>query len=259
MHDIDEALASLDLRLFEKIESQSTQDDKRSLLACQLAVRELRPDYSYLEIGSYLGGSIQPHLVDDKCSVIYSIDRRPGVQPDARGFEWVYKNNSTARMLELLKEVGDTSKVQTIDGDTATILPSQIEGKMDLCFIDGEHTDEAAIRDFRFCLEVLNENGAILFDDAQIVYNGITEACRFLEKSGRPFNAYALPTNSFLIEIGHFPMHRNAKMHDLLMSGHRSFLASLEWNDTYRRFANRFPFGTVRRTLIRMRRGNISR
>src|SRR4051812_45896339 len=105
MTDFDSAIAQLDLQLFEKISSQSTDRDKRSMLACQLAVRELAPDYTYLEIGSYLGGSIQPHLLDPRCRTIFSIDKRPLSQPDERGFDFIYKNNSTARMMELLREV----------------------------------------------------------------------------------------------------------------------------------------------------------
>src|SRR2546423_2772732 len=108
---------SCDLDLFSNIESQSTDEDKRSLLVCQLAVRELRPGYTYLEIGSHLGGSIQQHLLDPRCTRIYSIDKRSRSQPDARGIDWVYENNSTARMLEKLKQIGDASKIITLDGD----------------------------------------------------------------------------------------------------------------------------------------------
>ena len=105
MSTFEQAIAALDLKLFEKIESQSTEPDKQSLLALQSAVRELRPGYRYLEIGSYLGGSIQPHLLDDKCGHIYSLDKRPLQQPDARGFDYRYLNNSTERMLENLRSV----------------------------------------------------------------------------------------------------------------------------------------------------------
>ena len=41
MTDLETAISNLDLRLFEKIPSQSTDHDKQSMLACQLAVREL--------------------------------------------------------------------------------------------------------------------------------------------------------------------------------------------------------------------------
>src|SRR6187551_3514791 len=105
MSDFERAIADLDLDLFSKIESQSTPNDKQSFLAIQLALRNLRQGYKYLEIGSYPGGSIQPYLLDDRCSKIYSIDKRPEKQPDARGFDYTYLNNSTERMLENLRGV----------------------------------------------------------------------------------------------------------------------------------------------------------
>ena len=74
-------LDTLDTSLFAHIRSQSTDDDKRTWLALQRAVRRLKGPYSYLEIGSYLGGSIQPYLVDPLCRRIYSIDRRPLERP----------------------------------------------------------------------------------------------------------------------------------------------------------------------------------
>ena len=259
MSDFEQRIASLDMGLFEKISSQTTSRDKQTLLACQLAVRELKTGFNYLEIGSYLGGSLQPYLLDDKCARIYSVDKRPESQPDARGFDWVYNNNSTARMLELLKGVSDNiDKISTIDGDTNSIKPSQVEDKIQLCFIDGEHTDEAVFRDFRFCLDVLDANGAIMFHDSQITYNGISESVKYLEDSGRPFRAYPLPDYAFVIEIGDFPMHRNARIYERLVDNHHSFLESLKYNDNYRRFSTRFPFGFIRRTLIKFRRSNVS-
>ena len=259
MNDFEERIASLDMGLFEKISSQSTDHDKQTLLACQLAVRELKTGYNYLEIGSYLGGSIQPYLLDDKCARIYSIDKRPDSQPDARGYDWVYNNNSTARMLELLKDVsGNIEKITTIDGDTIAIKPSQVEDKIQLCFIDGEHTDEAVFRDFRFCLDVLDTNGAIMFHDAQITYNGIAASVKYLQDNNRSFHAYSLPNYAFVIEVGDFPMHRNPRVLDRLIDNHHSFLDSLQYNDNYRRFSTRLPCGFIRRTLIKIRRSNIS-
>src|ERR1700755_1485638 len=127
MSDLEQAIGDLDLKLFAKIESQSTDNDKRSLLACQLATRELAPGYNYLEIGSYLGGSIQPHLLDEKCARIFSIDMRPEKQPDERGANYTYLNNSTARMMEKLRDVDadGLAKITTIDGDTRSLDPKQ--------------------------------------------------------------------------------------------------------------------------------------
>lgn len=260
MNEFETAINDLDLRLFERIPSQSTDEDKRSLLACQLVVRELAGEYSYLEIGSYLGGSIQPHLLDPKCRRIYSIDKRPPSQPDERGFDWIYQNNSTKRMLEMLKTVSsDTGKISTVDGDTRTIEPANILDRFQLCFIDGEHTDEAAIADFEFCLRVLDDDGAILFHDSQITYMGIAECLRRLEERNIRFKAYVLPHVLFVVEIGDFAIHRHARIAAMLTESHKSYLYALLDNDNYRRFANRFPFGAIRRLMLRVRGGNVSK
>jgi len=260
MSDFEKAIADLDLDLFSKIDSQSTQNDKQSFLAIQLAVRNLRPGYKYLEIGSYLGGSIQPHLLDDRCSKIYSIDKRPEKQPDARGFDYTYLNNSTERMLEKLRTVAadKMDKLVTIDGDSRSISPSEISEKIDLCFIDGEHTDEAVFSDFKFCLDVLDQNGCIAFHDAQITYNGIATCIDHLEQQGVKFHAYCLPSIVFVIEIGDFPLHNEPAIFERLVNNHRSYLYSLQDNDHYRKFANKYPFRAVRNFISRVLGGNVS-
>lgn len=260
MRDFEKLLADLDLKLFEKIGSQSTEHDKKSLLACQFAARELRPNYNYLEIGSYLGGSIQPHLLDERCAKIYSIDKRPGQQPDERGIDYVYQNNSTARMLEHLRRVDadKLKKVTTIDGDTRRMDAALVKDKIDLCFIDGEHTDEAVFSDFKFCLKALNESGgAILFHDAQITYNGIAECVEYLEENKIGFRAYNLPSFVFAVEINEFPLHQNPKILDLLTNNHTGYLDSLRNNDNYRKFATSFPFGMIRRFYVKARKQNV--
>jgi predicted O-methyltransferase YrrM len=260
MSNFDQAIAALDLKLFEKIDSQSTEPDKRSLLALQNAVRELRPGYRYLEIGSYLGGSIQPHLLDDRCAHIYSLDKRPLQQPDARGFDYRYLNNSTERMLEKLRAVAPEkmSKLTTIDGDSATIAPSQIADKIDLCFIDGEHTDRAVISDFKFCLSVLADSGCIAFHDAQITYNGIADCVSYLEQNNIAFRAYVLPHIVFVVEIGDFPLHENAEIRERLLNNHQAYLFGLQNNDRYREFSNRLPFRLARNFISRLKKGNRS-
>lgn len=259
MTDFETAINELDLDLFARIPSQSTAEDKRSLLAVEAAVRELCGDYNYLEIGSYLGGSIQPHLLDDKCRRIYSIDKRPVSQPDARGYDWIYRNNSTKRMLEMLAEVSkNTAKITTIDGDTRSVDPGEITDKIQLCFIDGEHTDESVMSDFQFCVRVLAENGAVILHDAQITYNGIANCLRHLEEQKIKFRAYNLPHVVFVIEIGEFPLHKNTKLVERLIDNHKGYIYSLQDNDQYRRFATRFPFGALRRLRLKLLGGNVS-
>lgn len=261
MRNFEQAIADLDLGLFEKITSQSTDHDKQTLLACQLAVREMRSGYRYLEIGSYLGGSIQPHLLDDRCERIYSIDKRPKKQPDERKIDYVYLNNSTERMMENLRGVAadKTEKIVTIDGDTREIGASRITEEIDLCFIDGEHTNAAVLADFKFCLEVLNPaGGAIAFHDSQITYNGIADCVEHIRKSGVPFNAYILPHIVFVIEVGDFPLHKHPKIAERLLNNHESYLFSLQNIDFYREFANKLPFRLYRNFRSRLKKGNVS-
>src|SRR4029077_14875914 len=43
---------------------------------------------------------------------------------------------------------------------------AQLGGPLGFCFIDGNHTEEYALRDFRHCDEFLVPGGLILFDDS---------------------------------------------------------------------------------------------
>lgn len=260
MSDFEQSINNLDLRLFEKIESQSTDHDKRSLLALQAGVRELRPQYTYLEIGSYLGGSIQPHLLDPRCSRIYSIDNRPPSQPDERGFDWRYENNSAKRMLDLLRSVApSTDKIETYDAAASDIDPTTIAQKVDLCFIDGEHTDTAVADDFQFCRAVLANGGAIAFHDSHITYRGVAACIEQLRDDGERFRCFLLPDVIFVIEIGDFPLRRNTIVAERVFDNYHGYLFALNENDHYRRFANRFPFSVLRRLKLRVRGGNVSK
>src|SRR5580700_12032764 len=98
MADVDERITALDLSLFDGVSTQTYPEDRSSLLLLQRCVRR-SGDYIYAEIGSHLGGTLQPHLVDSRCTLIYSIDKRPLEQPDESRGVWQYEGNSTKRML----------------------------------------------------------------------------------------------------------------------------------------------------------------
>lgn len=256
----NQLLTNLDLKLFEKISSQSTDGDKRSLLALQAATGEIKDNYVYLEIGSYLGGSIQPHLLDEKCALIYSIDKRPASQPDARGLDYHYQNNSTNRMLEKLREVApdNLDKIICLDGDASEIDKTKITRKPQICFIDGEHTDTAAWNDFQFCVDILAENGAILFHDAAVIYNGLQNIIEDLKKKGVKFRAYHLPDVMFVIEFGDFPLHKHFQINEMLLNNYAGYLFSLQFNDHYRNFANKSIFRKYRGLRVWLKGANTS-
>src|SRR5476649_547494 len=118
------------------IESQSSDRDKAFLLAAKRLIADIAPGYGYLEIGSFLGGSLAPFLKDPACASILSIDERGKTLPDERGALFDYAGITTQSMLDRLHQAGlATAKLTTHDGPIDTMaLP---ERRFDLAFIDG--------------------------------------------------------------------------------------------------------------------------
>lgn len=202
-NDWSSKIDRLDLSLFDKIPSQTNAGDRRSLLAVQRATARCHKEYVYLEIGSHLGGSIQPHLVDDRCKKIYSIDARPSQQPDDRspGYIAYYDNNSTERMLNLLSSIGygDISKIKCFNQDASEINTSSILERPELILIDGEHTNSAVMSDFQFCSKLASQDGTILFHDFDFIYPAILEICNLLNKQRKRHLAIKLEDAVFAI------------------------------------------------------------
>ena len=169
------------LREFDWIESQTTRQDRLALLSIKEALVEAVATYQYLEVGSHLGGSLQPHIADRRCTRIFSIDPRPREQPDERwSTKYQYPGNSTSRMLENLMRVpgADLSKLHTFECSSWELRPSDIASAVDFAFIDGEHTYRAATKDFRSVRRFVNPRGVIAFHDCGVVLDAILKARR---------------------------------------------------------------------------------
>jgi len=187
------------MSLFDQIPGGcASSADRRSLLAVHAAIAA-RGEFGYLEVGSYHGASMQSFVVDSRCSSIVSIDRRDLVSPDDRSDGAArYPDNITARMVECLSQVpgADLAKLHTIDGTTADLDPAGL--RVDLCLIDGEHTNTAALQDARVCRRAVSDRGVIVFHDRLIVDRGIQ---RFLAELSR-YRVYPLAHDLFVVEIG---------------------------------------------------------
>ena len=201
----DDRISQLDVGLFEKIDTQTSHKERRSLLALQRCVRKQFKHYSYLEIGSHLGGSIQPYFIDEKCRRIYSIDKRPAAQPDERGGLYEYQNNSTQRMLDLLSEQypeGDLNKLVTFDTGSDEVDPKAIQSAPQLCFIDGEHTNHAVYQDFEFCIQVASDNAILAFHDANFVFKGLQKIEATLNQQKVAYRSFSLGGSVYVILLG---------------------------------------------------------
>ena len=198
--DFEAALAALDVRLFNRVKSQTSALDRISLLALHNACREVHGRFAYLEVGSYMGGSLQALVADPHCVSITSIDSRPASAPDVRGTS-DYRENTTARMMQALTTVpgADVAKVHEIEAETNKVDPADVQPPQ-LCLVDGEHTEEAALNDARFCRRVMRDDGAVAFHDRRLVRPAIE---RFLEGlTGIPHEGYALLGQVYVVELG---------------------------------------------------------
>lgn len=213
-------ISKQDINLFKNIKSETNKDDRKSLLTIQNAIRNIKDTYIYLEIGSHLGGTIQPHLIDPRCKKIYSIDKRPAEQEDERlpkGKSYPYIRNTTERMLQNLRLISekDLNKLECFDMDASEINKKEIVPKPDICFIDGLHTNKGVVSDFNFCSAILNENGAIIFHDLAIVSKAIKHILKKLKNNQINFRAYALrsdllrASSIFVIEFGNCSIHQD--------------------------------------------------
>jgi hypothetical protein len=72
----------------------------------------------------------------------------------------------------------DMSKLATFESTTSHMTPADLPQRPDCCFVDGEHTDEAALQDARFSAEALAGEGVIAFHDWGIVRAGIKQFIR---------------------------------------------------------------------------------
>jgi hypothetical protein len=246
--DFENRIHSLDVSLFDAIPSQSTPEDRRSLLSLQQAVRNQVPEYTYLEVGSYMGGSIQPYLLDPRCRRIYSIDARPAIPPDARGILQTYPENSTQRMLDLPRSVSaeGIAKIACFDADASAVDPAAIEEKPVICFVDGEHTDAAVLSDFAFCREVMAGKGVICLHDANIIFGGLLKIIDKLQSEGARFNAFVLPLHVFVFELDDFVVHDTPDIQPMLLNNHAAYLAGLKSNEHYRDVYNSKPVRLLR-------------
>lgn len=170
---------------FFPIPTQTSLTDRIVLLKVMNLMGKKKKNYKYLEIGSFLGGSLAPFLIDKNCKKILSIDKRNQVLNDERNEQWSYKNITQNKMLQTLKNYNfNLNKIKAYDGD---ISEFKIKENFDLTFIDGIHTDKNVFSDFLYALDLMNKNSIILFHDSNVIFKSISLISIFLKKKNYSF------------------------------------------------------------------------
>jgi hypothetical protein len=248
-------VSALDVTLFDAVETELTAVDRQMLLAIQNIVASGNQAYTYLEIGSHKGGSIQPHLLDRRCEAIYSIDPRPASQLDERGHRFHYADNSTKGMLANLTALSpdQVAKIRTFEISAPELVDRNAAvGPVDLVLVDGEHTDFAVERDFEAVLALTRPGSVVVFHDAPITYGAIAKALAGLKQNNIEFSALPLPDSLFVIVIGDATALLRPPFEPLLARIGEAYLNALLLNRGYRSFYRLMPFGIVRSLLNRL-------
>lgn len=171
------------------VPSQLGSNDVQVLIACMNFVAEYG-SYRYLEIGSYLGASLQWHLSKPNCIQVVSIDKRSQDKiKDERQINYAY-TVTTQDMISALKSNGlSVDKLITIDGTVDDIPQDTL---FDLVFIDAEHTNQAAYYDAVKCLKSMKKDSVIMFHDDWIVYKGIESVEKHLTDTQQVFRKFKI-------------------------------------------------------------------
>lgn len=173
MNKLPAFLDGLDIRIFQKVESQTTGQDQRSLLKLQRIVSGTIAGYTYLEIGSYLGGTLHPHLLDPNCKQAISIDIRVSRQRNNwPGPTFVrYDSDNENKMLERFRLCGTSiEKLAIYRQDIRELrdLPT-----VDLAFIDAEHTFDAVMSDATHLKPFMAPDSIISFHDMDLIKDAV--------------------------------------------------------------------------------------
>jgi hypothetical protein len=245
-------LAQGDLGLFGHVRAQLGRRDRRSLLALEAALgRVSGGSFVHLEIGSYLGGSLQAVIADPACRVVVSIDPHIDSAPDDRGRPSRYSEVTTEAMRANLARVpgADLAKLVCLESSTLQLDPNAVE-RPDLCFVDGEHTAAAALRDARFCRRALRDDGCVVFHDAQIVYRGIKRFLDDLAAQETAFTAYTLPSALFVVELGKPRLRDEPEVRPLFEEGWRAYVFGLAAQERRRRLPSLRVVQLLRRARL---------
>jgi hypothetical protein len=120
---------------------------------------------------------------------------------------------------------------------TERVHPAAIEISPRFCFVDAEHTDEAVLRDARFCRHALGAGGWIAFHDAGIIYRGLQQFLSELQQGAVDHRVYFLPDTIIVVEFGEARLLETPQVLAQVISNWQGYLWTLHDNDKYRELA----------------------
>lgn len=138
---------------------------------------------SILEIGSFFGGTLWSYIVNNPdLKQIISVDMLIGPE-DGRYNQMIESRKKWSQWIITIDEVlGDSHKQETLYKVTELI-----KYKVDMLFIDGDHSYEGVKQDYEMYSPLVREGGIIAFHDS-VGYDSVAKFCKELkEQEGSKF------------------------------------------------------------------------
>jgi hypothetical protein len=89
--------------------------------------------------------------------------------------------------------------------------------------------------------------GCIVFHDSPVIYRGLADYLAGLRRDGRPFDAYALPSSMFVVELGGARLLAAEPLAQHAREGHRAYFHALSEYEPYRTEYRRIAHRALRR------------
>ena len=140
------------------------------------------------EIGTFEGYSTKILSMNAPKATIYTLDLPPN------STKTIYEiGELNERYTPIKKKINfliskDTHKIKRLFGDSAIYDFSKFNNKIDFVFIDGAHTYEYTKNDTERALDMINDNGVIVWHDYNPSY--WPETVKFIKEFSKKYNLY---------------------------------------------------------------------
>lgn len=136
-----------------------TDGEIKTIAAFVITNEKRKPDARYLEVGVLAGTTIRFCKTYTRTTHFVGVDLFESYVPDPNNTHI----SDAFRMEDVVRKVGD--RATFIKGSSHDVLPT-MNDKFDFIFIDGNHTYEATMNDFKDCINLLADGGYIAFHNA---------------------------------------------------------------------------------------------
>lgn len=158
---------------------------------------------SVFEIGTYNGFTTYHFAINSPPNcVVHTLDLPPSFNAsEKKGYSYddlmVVELSLEYTKNRIYQNYPEKNKVRELFGDSSQYDFSPYKGKIDLVFIDGNHSYDFVKSDTENALEMLTERGVIIWHDYDYIIH--KDVFRYLNKLSKTHKIYSIPHTRFAI------------------------------------------------------------